>query len=81
MEGDIPICQINNRLQHLATATRNLVQHRLPYFIETCSYGSNQQYSSIGLDNGLAPARRQAIIWTNDSWFTDAYMWHLASMS
>ena len=28
--------------------------------------GSNQQYSSIGSDNGLAPARRQAIIWTND---------------
>ena len=28
--------------------------------------GSNQQYSSLGLDNGLAPSRRQAIIWTND---------------
>ena len=27
--------------------------------------GSNQQYSSTGLDNGLAPTRRQAIIWTN----------------
>ena len=25
----------------------------------------NQQYSSIGLDNGLAPTRRPAIIWTN----------------
>ena len=24
-------------------------------------------YSSIGSDNGLAPNRRQAIIWTNDS--------------
>ena len=24
------------------------------------------QYSSIGSDNGLAPSRRQAIIWTND---------------
>ena len=23
------------------------------------------QYSTIGTDNGLAPARRQAIIWTN----------------
>ena len=30
------------------------------------SQGSNYQYSSIGSDNGLAPARRQAIIWTND---------------
>ena len=28
--------------------------------------GSNWQYISIGLDNGLALNRRQAIIWTND---------------
>ena len=28
--------------------------------------GSNWQYSRIGSDNGLAPIRRQAIIWTND---------------
>ena len=27
---------------------------------------SNQQYSSIGSDNGSAPTRRQAIVWTND---------------
>ena len=26
--------------------------------------GSNLQYSNIGLDNGLVPGRRQAIIWT-----------------
>ena len=32
------------------------------------------RYSSIGLDNGLAPTRRQAIIWTKDGKFTDAYM-------
>ena len=31
--------------------------------------------------NGLAPVRRQAIIWTNDGQFTDAYMRHSASMS
>ena len=31
---------------------------------------------SIGLDNGLAPTRRQAIIWTKDGKFTDAYMRH-----
>ena len=43
--------------------------------------GSNQQYSSIGSDNGLAPARRQAIIWSNDGKFTDAYMRHSASTS
>ena len=30
------------------------------------SLRSIQQYSSFGLDNGLAPSRRQAIIWTND---------------
>ena len=39
------------------------------------------QYSSIGSDNGLAPIRRQAIIWTNDGCFTNAYMRHSASMS
>ena len=27
---------------------------------------SNEQVSSIGSDDGLAPVRRQAIIWTND---------------
>ena len=30
------------------------------------SPGSNWQYGSISSDNGLAPNRRQAIIWTND---------------
>ena len=34
------------------------------------------QNSSNGSDNGLAPARRQAIIWTNDGKFTDVYMRH-----
>ena len=28
--------------------------------------------SSVGLDNGLAPKRRQAIIWTNADPITDA---------
>ena len=50
-------------------------------FTEVCSWGSKQQFPSIGLDNGLAPARRQAIIWTNEGWFTDAYMRHSAWMS
>ena len=35
----------------------------------------------IGSDNCLASSRRQAIIWTNDGQFTDAYMRHSASMS
>ena len=34
-------------------------------FTEVCSYGFNWQYSSIGSYNGLAPIRRQTIIWTN----------------
>ena len=38
------------------------------------------QNSRIGSDNGLAPARRQAIIWTNDGKFTDVYMRHSAPM-
>ena len=42
---------------------------------------ANEQYSSTGSDNGLAPTRRQAIIWTNDGLITDAYMRHSASMS
>ena len=32
---------------------------------DVCPQGSNWQSSSIGLDNGFAPNRRQAIIWTN----------------
>ena len=34
-------------------------------FTEICSQGSNWQYANIGSDNGLAPNRRQAIIWSN----------------
>ena len=32
----------------------------------------------VGSDNGLAPTRRQPIIWTNDSKFIDAYKCHSA---
>ena len=39
------------------------------------------QYSIIGSDNGLAPSRWQAIIWTNNGSITNAYMRHSASMS
>ena len=39
-----------------------------------------EQYSSIGSDNGLGPARRQAIIWTNAGLFTDAYLRHSTPM-
>ena len=52
-------------------------------FSNACSWikGLNWQYSIIGSDNGLAPTRWQAIIWTIDGKFTDAYMWQSASMS
>ena len=43
------------------------------YFTECCSYGSNWQLHRIGLDNGLAPNRRQAIIWTN----ADPILWRI----
>ena len=36
------------------------------YLIEICSSWFNWQCVVIGSDNGLAPNRRQAIIWTND---------------
>ena len=35
----------------------------------------------IGSDNGAAPIRRQAIVWTNDGLFNNAYVRHSASMS
>ena len=41
----------------------------------------NSQQFSIGSDNGLAPIGWQGIIWTNDAYFTDAYMRRTASMS
>ena len=34
---------------------------------------SNWQYPSIALDNGLAPNRRQAIVWTNAT----PILWHI----
>ena len=46
------------------------------------SLGSNWQFVSIGWDDGLAPNRWQAIIWTNDSLFHWCiHMHHSASMS
>ena len=37
-------------------------------------------YPSIDSDNGFASSRGQAIVWTNDGYFTNTYMHHLASM-
>ena len=50
-------------------------------FTELGSLGPNSQYSSIGLDCGLAPTRRQAMIRTNDGYINDASVRHSASMS
>ena len=41
----------------------------------------NWQNSNIGSDNGLAPTKRQAIIWTNDASITYAHMHHSVPMS
>ena len=50
-------------------------------FTEVYSQVSNEQYYSIGSDNGLSRSRRQAIIWTNDDYSADVYMRHSASIS
>ena len=50
-------------------------------FTKVFSWGSNLQHFSICTDNGLAPARQQAIVWTNDGQFTEAYMCHSAAVN
>ena len=50
-------------------------------FTVVCSWWFNEQYSSIVSDNGLAPTRRQAIIWSNDDYLTDTHMRYSVSMS
>ena len=47
----------------------------------TLFLSANWQYPGIVSDNGLAPTRRQAIIWSNDGKFIDAYMRRSAAMS
>ena len=37
-------------------------------------------FKSIGSDDGLALTKRQANIWINDDYLTDAYTRHPASM-
>ena len=43
--------------------------------------GPNNNIPAFGSDNGLEPSRRQAIFWTDDGQFSDAYIRHLASVS
>ena len=42
-------------------------------FTEIYSQGFNQQHYGNGSDNGLLFGQHQAIIWTNDDYFTDIY--------
>ena len=56
----------------MATIAQTMISNaflwmKILYFVELhwSLLGSNEQYSSIGLNNGLAPNRRQAIIGTN----------------
>ena len=43
-------------------------------FIEIWCQLSNKWYTSIGLDNGMAPNRRQAIMWSNVGLFINTYI-------
>ena len=42
------------------------LMHFDSYVTEICFQVYNFRYTIIGLENGLAPIRRQAIIWAND---------------
>ena len=48
------------------------------YFVlksnEACLWGANWQQVSIGSDNGLAPSKRRAILWTTYGLFTDTFI-------
>ena len=55
----------------------------IPDGIFKCIFSNEniKQYSSIGSDNDIVPARQQAIVWSNDGLFTDEYMLNSFSMS
>ena len=42
------------------------VRISIEFSLKFAPKGPINKYSSIGSDNGLAPTRRQAIIWTDD---------------
>ena len=42
--------------------------------IEICFQVCNYQYTSIALDNGLAPSKRQAFIWTDNGQVSMMYI-------
>ena len=73
---------------HLFYSTSSLVHHLTHWGRDKMDAISQTTLSNaflgmkmfIGSDGGLAPSRRQAIIWINDGLFTGAYMRHSASM-
>ena len=52
-----------------ADNSRSLIDRQVSCYkkkiTDVCFWGSNWQWTSIGSDNGLAPNRQQAIIWTS----------------
>ena len=52
-------------VRHHANAFLRRHMHFYKYFTEICSRRSNWRYSNIGSDNGLAPYKQYAIIWTH----------------
>ena len=52
------LCNVLLRCEHVYCGSQK-------NFTDVCPQGSNWKSTSIVLDNGLAPNRRQAIIWTN----------------
>ena len=43
------------------------IELKFHFVPQVCFPGVSWQYSNIGSDNGLAPNRQHAIIWTNDA--------------
>ena len=72
----VKICMLRLRASDLGIGEMHFCEWKVLYFdrnfTEVCSYESNWQYPSIGLDNGLVPNRQQAIIWTN----AELIYWH-----
>ena len=75
------ICFTQLHMDKMATISQRIFESAfflndniwIPNLTEVCPEESNWQYSSIGLDNGLALNKWQAIIWTNPN----QIYWHI----
>ena len=68
--SSISICSIiQDTYRNSISCLKIFLSSLYMYFIEICSQWSNWQYMYVSTDsdNGLAPNRQQAIIWTNGS--------------